>query len=84
MKLANKVKILKDSCDGFYEDLVGKVCVVLEYEPYEDEDEITGVHEYEMFYLVATDRPSKNPYREGEKAELVWAGDVEAVSYIEV
>ncbi|MFB4471802.1 hypothetical protein ACDI16_02390 [Oceanobacillus caeni] len=80
-KLAKTIKILSDSCDGFYQDLLNKELEVLEYEPYEDEDEIRGIYEYEMFYVVATDRPSDDPYNEGKCIEMVWAGDTKVISY---
>ncbi|MFB4472172.1 hypothetical protein ACDI16_04345 [Oceanobacillus caeni] len=80
-KLAKTIKILSDTCDGFYQDLQNKELEVLEYEPYEDMDEIRGTIEREMFYIVATDRPSIDPYNKGRSIEMVWAGDTEVISY---
>lgn len=86
MELAKTVKILKDECDGFYQDLVDEEVEVLEYEPYEDIDDLKGIHghEYEMFYIIATNRLSRDPYMEGKPAEMVWAGDVEVITTIKV
>lgn len=84
MRVASKVKIMKDTCEGFYEDLIGKEVQVLEYEPYEEEEDFLGESVYEMFYLVGAGRPSSDPYKEGRSEELVWEGDIEVTSYIEV
>ena len=66
------VKIIQDTCDGFYEDLIGKEFEVIEVENTED-DEI-------KMYKIRIDRPSYDPYLEGKFEELVASTDIEIVS----
>lgn len=75
-KVPNEVLIKQDSCDGWYEDLVGQTVIVVE-EADTDDPEL-------KMYTILTDRPSKCPYKEGKCEEIVASCDVEIINYHEI
>ncbi|TFJ93640.1 hypothetical protein [Lentibacillus salicampi] len=69
----DQVRVIKDSCEGTYEDLVGKTVTVVEVDETEEP-------EIPYTYLVTgTGRPTKSEYLEGDE-EVVVCTDVEVVS----
>lgn len=67
MEFGDRVKIVNDSVEGFYHDLINKtVTVVGEFETDTDE---------RFFLVTGTGRPSNNPYLEHDE-EVVYGKDL--------
>ena len=67
--VGSQVKIIADTCDGNYEDMIGKMVTVVEE---------TEMDDNMMLYTVLTGRKSNNTYLDNGE-EIVYSGDVELV-----
>lgn len=68
IKFGDKVRILKDTCEGFYSDLVGKTVSVVDVYDNDSKNDT-------MLLVTGTGRQTKSEYLEDDE-EIVWIGDV--------
>ncbi|MFS0672037.1 hypothetical protein [Ornithinibacillus sp. 179-J 7C1 HS] len=72
--IGGKIKIMADTCENLYQDLIGKTVTVVDMEVMDDNM---------FFYTVTgTGRKSKSPYLKGDE-EIVFGRDVEIIEYAE-
>lgn len=76
-KLPLVVRLKKELEDEYIQDLAGKVVTIVEWD---DTDE-PGI----LAYKITVDRPSNDPYMEGEFEEVILTDDIdEVLEYVEL
>ncbi|GAB4074755.1 hypothetical protein GCM10028778_22580 [Barrientosiimonas marina] len=71
-QLPNQVKVIKDTAEGEYADLIGEEITVVE--------ELETDDPYVSMYLAVTNRMSPNPYL-NDNEEIILEDDIKVISY---